>query len=85
VNQVWVVLLHDLVHIEDDTVLLRKDASGADASAGRAFLALTVKVAAGLSPSALLARDACDQPWLDFRHVVEAYECGDELRLLAAA
>ena len=65
----WVIFLHDLVHIEDDAVLLREDAGGANAGAGRAFLALPVKVATGLSPSTLLARDASDQPWLDFRHV----------------
>jgi hypothetical protein len=64
----WIVLLHDLVHIEDYAVLLREDTSGANAGTGGALLALTIKVASGLSPTALLARDASNEPRLDLCH-----------------
>lgn len=50
-----VVFFHDFVHVEDDAVLLGKDTRGADPGAGGALVALSVIVAAGLSPTAFLA------------------------------
>lgn len=68
VDEVRVVLLHDLVHIEDGAVLLREDARGADPCAGGALFTLAVKVAAGLASPAFLARDARNESWLDLCH-----------------
>jgi hypothetical protein len=70
VDEVWVVFFHDLVHIEDDTVLLGENTGSADAGTSGALLILAVKVAAGLSSTTFLAGDASDEPWLDLCHCV---------------
>jgi hypothetical protein len=70
VDKVRVVFFHDLVHIEDDAVLLGEDTGGADAGTGGTLLVLSVKVATGLSSTTFLAGDTSNEPWLDLCHYV---------------